>query len=140
MHIHTHTHTQIGDLAMKALRGADAASHEDEDGDGSWILPLQKVRVFVRACIHTVLYRVVQTLFISWCIYAAVLLLNNFGILRKEDYCLCYPLRSKRVGERGRRSMSCFVHICIEDFDILRSFGVCRLTIYMPSDLNSIIV
>jgi hypothetical protein len=35
---------QVGDLAMKALRGAEAASHEDEEGDGSWLLGLLKVR------------------------------------------------------------------------------------------------
>ena len=34
---------QVGDLTMKALRGADAASHEDEEGDGSWLLSLLKV-------------------------------------------------------------------------------------------------
>ena len=46
-HTQSHTHTQVGDLAMKALRGAEAASQEDEEGDGSWILPLQKVRLYV---------------------------------------------------------------------------------------------
>ena len=78
---------------MKALRGADAASHEDEEGDGSWILPLQKVRMFVRTCISTVLYRILQTELISWCIYEAVLLLGNFGILHEEMNCSCNPLR-----------------------------------------------
>lgn len=34
---------EVGDLAMKALRGADASSHDDEEGDGSWILSLLKV-------------------------------------------------------------------------------------------------
>ena len=38
---------------MKALRGAEAASHEDEEGDGSWILPLQKVRTSIRMHIRT---------------------------------------------------------------------------------------
>ena len=72
---------------MKALRGADAASHEDEEGDGSWILPLQKVRVVVRTCIHTVLYRMkVLAELISWCIYVNVSLFCNFRILQKEYY------------------------------------------------------
>ena len=33
---------EVCDLAMRALRGAEAAAQQDEDGDGSWLLPLLK--------------------------------------------------------------------------------------------------
>jgi hypothetical protein len=42
---------------MKALRGAEAASHEDEEGDGSWLLGLLKVRELEPSCLCCILIR-----------------------------------------------------------------------------------
>jgi hypothetical protein len=47
--------SQVGDLAMKALRGAEAASHEDEEGDGSWLLGLLKVKELEPSCLCCIL-------------------------------------------------------------------------------------
>lgn len=52
---------------MKALRGADAASQEEEEGDGSWLLSLLKVRTVLYGiecmymmCIRCVTMRVLH--------------------------------------------------------------------------------
>lgn len=40
---------------MKALRGAEAASHEDEEGDGTWLLGLLKVKELEPSCVLPIL-------------------------------------------------------------------------------------
>ena len=48
---------------MKALRGAEAASHEDEEGDGTWLLGLLKVKELEPSCVLSPLISLLYTIY-----------------------------------------------------------------------------
>ena len=60
---------------MKALRGAEAASHEDEEGDGTWLLGLLKVKELEPSCVLFPLLSLLYSIYsINECCIACSLL------------------------------------------------------------------
>ena len=50
---------------MKALRGAEAASHEDEEGDGTWLLGLLKVKELEPSCVLSPLLSLLYSIYLT---------------------------------------------------------------------------